>query len=108
MAVTAVAKRGVGIALACRAFGVSESHYCYSPKLDGENEEIVDLPIGLTNVRETWADECPGNLGVQPVLFVSARRLGAYLESQKGVSHLPRARTEPEDRTSQKVEARQA
>jgi len=52
--VTAVAKRGVGIALACRAFGVSESRYRYSPKLDGENEEIADLPIGLTNVRETW------------------------------------------------------
>jgi putative transposase len=54
MAVTAVAKRGGGIALACRAFGVSESCYRYSPKLGGENEEIADLLIGLTNARKTW------------------------------------------------------
>ena len=54
IAVTAVAKRGVGIALACRAFGVSESRYRYSPKLDGENEEIADLLIGLTNAWKAW------------------------------------------------------
>jgi putative transposase len=54
MAVTAAAKRGVGIALACRAFGVSESCYRYSPKLGGENNEVADLLIGLTNARKTW------------------------------------------------------
>jgi putative transposase len=49
MAVTAVVRRGVGIAPACRTFGVSESCYRYSPQLGGENEEIADLLIGLTN-----------------------------------------------------------
>jgi putative transposase len=54
MAATAVARRRVGIVLACRAFEVSESCYRYSPKLSGENEEIADLLIGLTNARKTW------------------------------------------------------
>lgn len=54
MAANAVAKRGVGVALACRAFGVSESCYRYSPQPGGENEEIADLLIGLTNARKTW------------------------------------------------------
>jgi putative transposase len=54
MAVTAVARRGVGIAPACRTFGVSESCYRYSPRLGGENEKIADLLIGLTNARKTW------------------------------------------------------
>jgi putative transposase len=54
MAVNAVARRGIGIALACWTFEVSESCYRYSPKLSGENEEIADLLIGLTNARKTW------------------------------------------------------
>jgi putative transposase len=54
MAVTAVVRRGVGIAPACRAFGVRESCYRYSPQLGGENEKIADLLIGLTNARKTW------------------------------------------------------
>ena len=37
LAEKAVAKRGVSIALACRAFEVSETCYRYSPKLDDEN-----------------------------------------------------------------------
>jgi putative transposase len=37
MAEKAVVERGVSIALACRAFGVSETCYRYSPKLDEEN-----------------------------------------------------------------------
>ena len=43
LAVKAVAMKGVSIALACRAFGVSETCYRYSPKLDDENEQIADL-----------------------------------------------------------------
>jgi putative transposase len=35
-------------------FGVSESCYRYSPRLGGENAEIADLLIGLTNARKTW------------------------------------------------------
>jgi hypothetical protein len=54
MAATAVVRRGVAIAPACRTFGVSESCYRYSPKLRGENEEIANLLIGLTNARKTW------------------------------------------------------
>jgi putative transposase len=48
MAETAVARRGVSIALACRTFGVSETCYRYSPLLSDENEQIADLLVGLT------------------------------------------------------------
>jgi putative transposase len=54
MAETAVAKRGVSVALACRTFGVSETCYRYSPKMGGENEEIADLLVGLTNAKRNW------------------------------------------------------
>ena len=54
MAETAVERRGVSIALACRAFGVSETCYRYSPKLKDENEVIADLLMGLTDARKTW------------------------------------------------------
>ena len=66
MAGTAVAGRGVSIALACRAFGVSETCYRYGPKLKAGKQaivrhwfehnggEIADLLVGLTNARKTW------------------------------------------------------
>ena len=54
MAETAVARRGASIALACRAFGVSETCYRYGPKLRAENEEIADLLVGLTDAGKTW------------------------------------------------------
>ena len=54
MAGTAVARRGVSIALACRTFGVSETCYRYGPKLRAENEEIADLLVGLTDARKNW------------------------------------------------------
>lgn len=54
MAENAVERRGVSIALACRAFGVSETCYRYSPKLKDENEVIADLLTGLTDARKTW------------------------------------------------------
>ncbi len=50
----AVARNGVSIALACRAFDVSETCYRYSPKLDDENEQIADLLFGLTKAKKTW------------------------------------------------------
>lgn len=50
----AVAQRGISIALACRTFGVSETCYRYSPKLDSENELIADLLLGLTRAHRTW------------------------------------------------------
>lgn len=54
LAVKAVAMKGVSIALACRTFGVSETCYRYSPKLDDENEQIADLLLGLTRAKKTW------------------------------------------------------
>ena len=54
MAGKAVALRGVSIALACRAFAVSEICYRYSAKLNDENEQIADLLIGLTRAKKTW------------------------------------------------------
>ena len=54
MAETAVERRGVSIALACRAFDVSETCYRYSPKLDDENEQIADLLLGLTRAKKSW------------------------------------------------------
>ncbi len=50
----AVAMKGVSIALACRAFDVSETCYRYSPKLDNENEQIADLLLGLTTAKKAW------------------------------------------------------
>ncbi|WP_448128238.1 IS3 family transposase [Shinella sp. PSBB067] len=54
MAGKAVALRGVSIALACRTFGVSESCYRYSAKMNDENEQIADLLIGLTRAKKSW------------------------------------------------------
>jgi putative transposase len=54
MAEAALARREVSIALACWTFGVSETCYRCSPKLDAENEEIADLLVGLTRARRNW------------------------------------------------------
>ena len=54
LAVKAVAMKDVSIALACRAFDVSETCYRYSPKLDDENEQVADLLLGLTKAKKTW------------------------------------------------------
>ncbi|MFT4829432.1 MAG: putative transposase [Paracoccaceae bacterium] len=54
MAVTAVVRCGVGIAVACRAFGFGKTCFHYSPGLSGENERITKLLIGLTNAKKTW------------------------------------------------------
>ena len=48
------ARRGASIALACRAFEVSETCYRFGPKLRAGNEEIADLLTGLTDARKTW------------------------------------------------------
>jgi len=42
MAMNAVARHSVSIALACRAFEISETCYRYSTVLRDENEEIAD------------------------------------------------------------------
>ncbi len=53
-----MARRGASVALACRAFGVSETCYRYGPKLRAENEEIADPLVGLTDARKTWGLAC--------------------------------------------------
>lgn len=49
-----MATKGVSIALACRAFGVSETCYRYSAQRSDENEAIGDLLLGLTQAHKTW------------------------------------------------------
>ncbi len=54
MAVQAVAQHGVSIALACRAFQISETCYRYERKSSDENAEIADWLVKLTSNRRTW------------------------------------------------------
>ena len=54
MAMNAVTRRGVSIALACRAFEISETCYRYSPLLSDENEEIADWLERLTANKRNW------------------------------------------------------
>jgi putative transposase len=58
MAVAAVAQNKVSVALACRAFGVSERCYSYERRLKPENERISDLLMGLTRRIEPGALAC--------------------------------------------------
>jgi putative transposase len=51
----AVALHGVSIALACRAFEISETCYRYSPVLCDENEEIADWLERLTANKRSWS-----------------------------------------------------
>ena len=53
MAVEAVADRNVSIALACRAFSISECCYRYERKLSDENAEIAEWLVKLTDNRRT-------------------------------------------------------
>jgi putative transposase len=54
MAVKAITRHGVSIALACRAFQISESCYRYERQLSYENGEIADWLVKLTSNRRTW------------------------------------------------------
>jgi putative transposase len=54
MAMNAVARCGVSIALACRSFEISETCYRYSAVLSDENEEIADWLERLTANKRTW------------------------------------------------------
>jgi hypothetical protein len=97
MAETAVERRGVSIALACRAFGVSETCYRYSPKLKDENEVIADLLTGLTDARKTWG------FGLCARTF--AQRQGPSLEPQAGLPDVLRIGAEPAHQAAQTAEA---
>ena len=54
MAQNAVAKHGVSIALACRAFAISQTCCRYERKLSDENAEIADWLVRLTSNRRLW------------------------------------------------------
>ena len=54
MAVRAVAIHRVSIALACRAYQISETCYRYERKLNDENAEIADWLERVTANRRTW------------------------------------------------------
>ena len=99
MAETAVAQRRVSIALACRAFGVSETCYRYSPKLRDENEEIADLLVGLTEARKTW--------GIWAMFSTPSQCPRPFMEPQKSLPDLLRTGTEPSHQAPQAVEAGQ-
>ena len=50
----AVARHGVSIASACRAFEISETCYRYSPVMSDENKEIADWLERLTANKRNW------------------------------------------------------
>ena len=54
MAMQAVQKHNVKVALACRTFGVSEKCYRYERKLGSDNEEIADWLLRLTTAHKAW------------------------------------------------------
>jgi putative transposase len=53
MAKEAVQRTGVRVALACRAFGISETCYRYEAKLSDENAEIADWLVRLAGSDKT-------------------------------------------------------
>jgi putative transposase len=53
MAKEAVRKKKVSVALACRAFDISETCYCYEAKLSDENAEIADWLVRLAGSDAT-------------------------------------------------------
>ncbi len=84
MAENAVARHKVSIALACRAFGVSETCYRYSPKLKGENEEIADLLA-----RDDRDPSRPYGAALKDLGRGDDREIGRWLNNWAENSHLP-------------------
>jgi putative transposase len=54
MAKEVVADKKAPINLVCSAFGISESCYRYEAKRGGENDEIADWLIRLTDNHRNW------------------------------------------------------
>ena len=54
LAVAAVARRKVSVALACRTFAISQSCYRYDYVLSDENALIADWLVRLTQKRRNW------------------------------------------------------
>jgi len=45
--------KGVSTAVSCRAYGVGETFFRYSPRRDDEDEMSADPLVGLTKVHKT-------------------------------------------------------
>ncbi len=54
MALCAVQRHRVSVALACRAFSISKTCYRYVCKLSDESEEIADWLVKLTEAKKAW------------------------------------------------------
>jgi putative transposase len=54
MAKQEVANRGISIRLACQVFDISASCYRYEALLDGENQQIADWLVRLTDNNRSW------------------------------------------------------
>jgi putative transposase len=111
MAMNAVTRHGVSIALACRTFQISETCYRYSPVLSDENEEIADWLERLTANKRSWG------FGL---CFLYLRNVQGYGWNHKrpsrackhalpgsGLPDLPRVGTELEDQAQEAPQARQ-
>ena len=97
MAMNAIAQHGVSIALACRAFEISETCYRYSPILSDENEEIADWLERLTTNKRNWG------FGL---CFLYLRNVQGFGWNHKtGLSDLLRTGIEPADQAQETVEA---
>jgi len=54
MAISAKQANQVGLAFICRCFGISETCFRYQPKLNVENQRIVDWLLRLTQTHKRW------------------------------------------------------
>lgn len=52
MAPRGVAKHGISIRLACETYGISEPCYRYQRKLNGENAQMADWLLRLTQTHK--------------------------------------------------------
>ncbi len=77
MAENAVARRGASIALACRAFGVSETCYRYGPKLRAENDHLRHLAAGALAEAERRAPRRDLVPLRQEITVFGGKRLGS-------------------------------
>ena len=100
MAVSAVRRHGVSVALACRTFSISETCYRYVCKLSDENEEIANWLVKLTDKERAW--------GFGSLLSASAQCAWLRLEPQTRASDLPRVGVEPANTVSQTIAAGEA
>lgn len=54
MAKKVVRERQVNIRFACLCMGISETCYRYQAKLSGENQQMADWLLRLTNTHKRW------------------------------------------------------